>query len=209
MLFTWCDCCSLFRSPITAQRLKIHHQGHEEHEAEVLRGHKRKKRGGWHRVLDHQGVSEMAGHGVLVICPQLMKSAQCQSVVPSPLETHTGIASGTLPFMSVETLLRLTVLPCRGHVFYMRSGYTIVMSTGHRKMRRIYDHDGDSHFLMFSCFRRHPLLSRHRTCLWIVKAEWSSAETRGTGSEFAISTDRDSIPMLTNHDDHISSKLLD
>jgi hypothetical protein len=64
-------------------------------------------------VLDHQGVSEMAGHGVLVICPQLMKSAQCQSVVPSPLETHTGIASGTLLSNLLNTLRRLTVPPSR------------------------------------------------------------------------------------------------
>ena len=46
----------------------------------------------------HQGVSKMAGAGVLVIHPQLMTCAQCQSVVPSPPETHTGTASGTLLF---------------------------------------------------------------------------------------------------------------
>lgn len=44
----------------------------------------------------------MAGDGVLVICPRLMKCPQCQSVVASPLETHTDIASRTLTFQLVE-----------------------------------------------------------------------------------------------------------
>ncbi len=55
----------------------------------------------------------MSGDGVLVICPQLMKCAQYQSVVPSPPETHTGIASGTLLSNVLNTLHRLTVPPSR------------------------------------------------------------------------------------------------
>lgn len=44
------------------------------------------------------------------------------------------------------------------------------MEPGHRKTRKVYDREGDAHFLTFSCFRRLPLLSRDRTCQWMVDA---------------------------------------
>ena len=44
------------------------------------------------------------------------------------------------------------------------------MEPGHRKTRKVYDREGDAHFLTFSCFRRLPLLSRERTCQWLVEA---------------------------------------
>ena len=45
-----------------------------------------------------------------------------------------------------------------------------LMSSGHRKTRKVYDRDGDAHFLTFSCFRRLPLLSKDRSCQWMVDA---------------------------------------
>ena len=41
---------------------------------------------------------------------------------------------------------------------------------GHRKTRKVYDVNGDAHFLTFSCFQRLPLLSKDRTCQWMVEA---------------------------------------
>ncbi len=40
----------------------------------------------------------------------------------------------------------------------------------HRKRCRLYDIAGDSHFLTFSCYKRLPLLSRPRSCQWMVQA---------------------------------------
>jgi hypothetical protein len=42
------------------------------------------------------------------------------------------------------------------------------LSIGHRKKCRRYNNPRDAHFLTFSCFRRQPFLSRHRTCRWLV-----------------------------------------
>ena len=44
------------------------------------------------------------------------------------------------------------------------------MNFGHRKTRKVYDLDGDAHFLTFSCFRRLPLLGKDRSCQWLVEA---------------------------------------
>ena len=50
------------------------------------------------------------------------------------------------------------------------------MNTPHRKLRKVYDREGDAHFLTFSCFRRLPLLSRDRTRDWLVNAVSLSRE---------------------------------
>ncbi len=44
------------------------------------------------------------------------------------------------------------------------------MNTGHRKLCKRYDVEGDAHCLTFSCFRRLPLFSRERSCLWMIRA---------------------------------------
>ena len=44
------------------------------------------------------------------------------------------------------------------------------MKTGHRKNRKVYNRDGDAHFITFSCYRRLPLLTKERTCRWMVEA---------------------------------------
>ena len=44
------------------------------------------------------------------------------------------------------------------------------MQPGHRKTRRVYDQEGDAHFLTFSCFKRLPLLSKQRSCQWMMDA---------------------------------------
>ena len=44
------------------------------------------------------------------------------------------------------------------------------MSQPHRKTRRTYDTPGDSHFLTFSTFKRIPLLTKERSCQWVVDA---------------------------------------
>ena len=40
----------------------------------------------------------------------------------------------------------------------------------HRKTRKTFDTPGDSHFLTFSTFKRLPLLTKNRSCQWMVKA---------------------------------------
>ncbi|GAB5443685.1 MAG: hypothetical protein Fues2KO_40340 [Fuerstiella sp.] len=40
----------------------------------------------------------------------------------------------------------------------------------HRKLRKVFDQDGDAHFLTFSCYHRLPLLNRDRTREWTVAA---------------------------------------
>ena len=44
------------------------------------------------------------------------------------------------------------------------------MHAERRKQRRVFDREGDAHFITFSCFRRMALLGRKRTCLWMVDA---------------------------------------
>ena len=44
------------------------------------------------------------------------------------------------------------------------------MSQPYRKRRKRYDIDGDAHCLTFSCFRRLALLSRERSCRWMLDA---------------------------------------
>lgn len=44
------------------------------------------------------------------------------------------------------------------------------MEQRHRKTRKVYDQEGDAHFLTFSCFRRLPLLSKDRTRQWMIDA---------------------------------------
>ena len=44
------------------------------------------------------------------------------------------------------------------------------METGRRKTRKIYDREGDAHFITFSCYRRLPLLTKERTRQWMVDA---------------------------------------
>ncbi len=39
-----------------------------------------------------------------------------------------------------------------------------------RKRVRHYDLPGDAHFLTFSCYQRLPLLSKERTCKWLVES---------------------------------------
>jgi len=39
-----------------------------------------------------------------------------------------------------------------------------------RKLRLSWDNPGDAHFLTYSCYQQLPLLSRKRTCRWIVDA---------------------------------------
>ena len=46
----------------------------------------------------------------------------------------------------------------------------------HRKTRKTYDIPGDSHFLTFSTFRRLPLLTKERSCQWVVDAIQMSRE---------------------------------
>ena len=42
------------------------------------------------------------------------------------------------------------------------------MTQPHRKTRKTYDTPGDSHFLTFSTFKRLPLLTKERSCQWVV-----------------------------------------
>ena len=44
------------------------------------------------------------------------------------------------------------------------------MERGHREIRESFDRVVDAHCLTFSCFRRLPLLSKHRDCQWMVDA---------------------------------------
>ena len=44
------------------------------------------------------------------------------------------------------------------------------MPIPHRKTRKIYNAPGDSHFLTFSTFKRLPLLTKQRSCQWVVDA---------------------------------------
>ena len=44
------------------------------------------------------------------------------------------------------------------------------MDAANRNTRKVYDNEGDAHFLTFSCFRRLPLLTRQRTRQWVVEA---------------------------------------
>lgn len=44
------------------------------------------------------------------------------------------------------------------------------MPQPHRKTRKTYDTPGDSHFLTFSTFKRLPLLTKERSCQWVVDA---------------------------------------
>jgi len=50
------------------------------------------------------------------------------------------------------------------------------MSQPHRKTRRTDDTPGDSHFLTFSTYKRIPLLTKQRSCQWIVDAIGLSRE---------------------------------
>ena len=50
------------------------------------------------------------------------------------------------------------------------------MSGCHRKTRKTYDTPGDSHFLTFSTFKRLPLLTKERSCQWVVDAIGLSRE---------------------------------
>jgi putative transposase len=56
----------------------------------------------------------------------------------------------------------------------MNWGFTEPMGGDHRKSCKRYDVAGDAHFLTFSCFHRLPLLSRDRTCHWMLQAIASS-----------------------------------
>ncbi|WP_237564898.1 REP-associated tyrosine transposase [Blastopirellula marina] len=53
------------------------------------------------------------------------------------------------------------------------------METPHRKTIRHFDHTREAHFLTFSCFRRLPLLSRPRTCQYLIDAIEISREKNG------------------------------
>ena len=53
------------------------------------------------------------------------------------------------------------------------------MTQPHRKTRKTYDTPGDSHFLTFSTFRRLPLLTKERSCQWVVDAIALSRERNG------------------------------
>ena len=44
------------------------------------------------------------------------------------------------------------------------------MTQVHRKRCKRYDVEGDAHHLTFSCFHRLPLLSRERSCRWMLQA---------------------------------------
>lgn len=44
------------------------------------------------------------------------------------------------------------------------------MAQPHRKTRKTFDSPGDSHFLTFSTFKRLPLLTKERSCQWVVDA---------------------------------------
>ena len=44
------------------------------------------------------------------------------------------------------------------------------MTRPYRKRCKRYDIDGDAHCLTFSCFRRLALLSRERSCRWLLDA---------------------------------------
>ena len=44
------------------------------------------------------------------------------------------------------------------------------MPQPNRKTRKTYDTPGDSHFLTFSTFKRLPLLTKERSCQWVVDA---------------------------------------
>jgi putative transposase len=44
------------------------------------------------------------------------------------------------------------------------------MSAIHRKRKLTYDLPGHAHFLTYSCYQRLPLLSKDRTCEWVVEA---------------------------------------
>jgi len=48
-----------------------------------------------------------------------------------------------------------------------------------RKRLRRADNPGDARFLTFSCFRRQPLLSRERSCRWLLDAMDRARETHG------------------------------
>ena len=42
------------------------------------------------------------------------------------------------------------------------------MPDTHRKTCKRFDIDGDAHTLTFSCFHRLPLLSKPRSCQWVI-----------------------------------------
>lgn len=44
------------------------------------------------------------------------------------------------------------------------------MSNPIRKTRRAWNEPGEAHFLTYSCFQRLPLLTRPRSCQWIIDA---------------------------------------
>ncbi len=44
------------------------------------------------------------------------------------------------------------------------------MPKPHRKTRKTFDTSGDSHFITFSTFKRLPLLTKERSCQWMVEA---------------------------------------
>ncbi len=52
------------------------------------------------------------------------------------------------------------------------------MASYQRKQCKRYDIEGDAHCLTFSCFRRLPLFSRERSCLWMCEA-LKSGQDRG------------------------------
>jgi len=46
----------------------------------------------------------------------------------------------------------------------------LTVNTGHRKRCKRFDVAGDAHHLTFSCLQRLPLLSRDRSCWWVLQA---------------------------------------
>ena len=49
-------------------------------------------------------------------------------------------------------------------------GYAPRMNSAYRKRCKRYDVEGDAHCLTFSCFHRLPLLTRDRSCRWVLDA---------------------------------------
>ena len=58
----------------------------------------------------------------------------------------------------------------RGHANRVSFCDALGMEPGHRKTRKVYDRDGDAHFLTFSSCRRLPLLNKDRTRQWMIDA---------------------------------------
>ena len=70
-----------------------------------------------------------------------------------------------------------------------------LMTDVHRKQCKRFDIAGEAHSLMFSCFRRWPLLGRPRSCRWMLDA-FESARRRGRFELWAYVIIPEHVPVM-------------